>query len=218
MAKVLEAKDPYTRFHSEKVSQLSSAVAREMGFNDEETRRIGIAGILHDLGKIGINESILMKPGPLDPKEREIVQRHPVIASTILEPIEQLQGALGYIKHHHEHFDGSGYPEKLSGEEIPLGARIIHATEAYDAMISRRSYSVPRSSDEAMKELRSCVGSQFDPHVVEALSRTLGRSIRALTEEHGRAGRSLAELLKDLTGRVAIDDSNPQDSGMRPAT
>lgn len=218
MAKVLEAKDPYTRFHSEKVSQLSSAVAREMGFNDEEIRRIGIAGILHDLGKIGIKESILMKPGPLDPKEREVVQRHPMIASTILEPIEQLQGALGYIKYHHEHYDGSGYPERLKGEEIPLGARIIHVTEAYDAMISRRSYSVPRSSEDALKELKACVGSQFDPHVVEALKKILGRSVKTITEDQGRPGRSLADLLKDLTGRVAIDDANAGDSGFRKAT
>ncbi len=218
MAKVLEAKDPYTRHHSDKVSSLSAAVAVEMGFNDEEVRRIGIAGILHDLGKIGIKESILKKPGPLDPKERRVVQRHPVIASTILEPIEQLRGALGYIKYHHEHYDGTGYPEQLSGENIPLGARIIHATEAFDSMISRRSYSVPKTPEEAMSELKRCAGSQFDPNVVKALTRALHRTDATMKTTKDRPTRSLPDLLRDLTGRVAVDDANPSDSGPRSAT
>ena len=218
MAKVLEAKDPYTRFHSEKVSALSSAVAREMGFADDEVRRIGVAGILHDLGKMGIRESILKKPGPLDAEEREVVQRHPIIASTILEPIEQLQGALLYIKYHHEHFDGGGYPEGLRGEEIPLGARIIHATEACDAMLSRRSYNVPRTTEEALAELRRCSGAQFDPQVVEALTVVVRRTGQPGGREQEGAGRSLPELLEDLTGRVSIDDNNPRNSGPRAAT
>ncbi|MFH0939964.1 MAG: HD domain-containing phosphohydrolase [Planctomycetota bacterium] len=173
MSKILEAKDPDTRHHSEQVAKWSSLVAREMGFQDDEVRRIGIAGILHDIGKMGIREAILRKPGPLDQNEREIVERHPVIASTILEPIEQLQSAVGYIKYHHEHFNGGGYPEHLVGEQIPLGARIIHATEAFDAMISRRSYNLIRTPEEAMIELRRCSGRQFDPQVVEAMAAAL---------------------------------------------
>ena len=202
MAKVLEAKDPYTRSHSEKVSMLSSSVAREMSFQDDEVKRIGIAGILHDIGKMGIRESILRKTGPLDQSEREVVERHPIIASTILEPIEQLQSAVGYIKYHHEHFDGSGYPERLSGEQIPLGARIIHAVEAYDTMISQRSYNTPRTPDEAMAELRRCSGTQFDPQVVEALVAVLKRTV-----QFGPAtaiNKSLPELLEDLTGQVSL--------------
>lgn len=218
MAKVIEAKDPYTRSHSEKVSSLSSAVAREMGFADDEVRRIGVAGILHDLGKMGIRESILKKPGPLEPEERAVVQRHPVIASMILEPIEQLQGALGYIKYHHEHFDGTGYPEGLKGEEIPLGARIIHATEACDSMLSRRSYSAPKSIEEAVAEMRSCSGTQFDPQVVEALITVLKHSGQLSRQDQEGVGRSLPELLEDITGRVSVDDSSPRKSGMRSAT
>lgn len=218
MAKVIEAKDPYTRFHSEKVSSLSSAVAREMGFADDEVRRIGVAGILHDLGKMGIREAILKKAGPLDPEERAIVQRHPVIASMILEPIEQLQGALGYIKHHHEHYDGSGYPEGLKGEEIPLGARIIHATEACDSMLSRRTYSAPKTIEEAVTELRRCTGTQFDPQVIEALITVLKHSGQFSNREQENVGRSLPELLEDITGRVSVDESSARKSGMRAAT
>lgn len=206
MAKVLEAKDPYTRFHSENVSTLGSSVAREMGFQDDEVRRIGIAGILHDLGKMGIREAILKKAGPLDPEEREIVKRHPVIASTILDPIEQLQGAIGYIKYHHERVDGGGYPEGLKGEDIPLGARIIHTVEAYDTMTSRRSYSPARTTQEALDEIRSLSGAQFDPQVVEALTLVLKRRGQIAVKDQDRTGRSLAELLDDLTDRVKIED------------
>lgn len=203
MAKVLEAKDPYTRFHSHKVSELSSSVAREMGFQDDEVRRIGVAGILHDIGKMGIRESILKKPGPLDKAEREIVQRHSIIASTILEPIEQLQSAVGYIKHHHEHFDGSGYPDKLAGEQIPLGARIIHAAEAFDAMVATRSYNIPKTPEESLSELRRCSGTQFDPQVVEATAAVLRRTGQ-LTARMEIPPKSLPELLEDLTGQVSL--------------
>jgi len=203
MAKVLEAKDPYTRFHSEKVSMLASSVAREMGFQDDEVRRIGIAGILHDMGKMGIREAILKKPGPLDKAERDIVERHPIIASTILEPIEQLQGAVGYIKYHHEHFDGSGYPEKLKGEQIPLGARIIHCAEAFDSMVSQRSYNRPLTPEEALQELRRCAGTQFDPQVVQATANVLKRSGQ-LNFVSQMPGKSLPELLEDLTGQVSF--------------
>jgi HD-GYP domain-containing protein (c-di-GMP phosphodiesterase class II) len=203
MAKVLEAKDPYTRFHSEKVCKWSSMVAREMGFQDDEVRRIGIAGILHDIGKMGIREAILKKPGPLDKEERETVERHPIIASTILEPIEQLQSAVSYIRYHHEHFDGSGYPERLVGEQIPLGARIIHAAEAFDTMVSKRSYNAARTPEEALSELRRCSGQQFDPQVVEAMAVVLKRS-GELEQTNETPSKSLPELLEDLTGQISL--------------
>lgn len=202
MSKVLEAKDPYTRFHSQKVSELASAVAREMGFQDDEVRRIGIAGILHDIGKMGIRESILKKAGPLDKAEREMVERHPIIASTILEPIEQLQAAVGYIKHHHEHFDGSGYPDRLAGEQIPLGARIVHAAEAFDAMVAQRSYNLPKSPEQALAELRRCAGTQFDPQVVSALGAVLQRTGQLQAREEAPP-KSLPELLESLMGQIS---------------
>jgi response regulator RpfG family c-di-GMP phosphodiesterase len=204
MAKVLEAKDPYSRFHSENVSTLAATTAREMGLQDDEVRRIGIAGILHDLGKLGIRESILKKPGPLEPHEREIVQRHPLIASTILEPIEQLQAALSFIRHHHEHFDGSGYPEGLSGEAIPLGARIIHVAEAFDTMTSRRAYSEARSMDEALAELRRLAGVQFDPRAVEAFGAVVKRRGWITVPSDETAQQSLADVLERLTKRVSV--------------
>lgn len=218
MAKVLEAKDPYTRFHSEKVSTLAASIAREYGFADDEVRRIGIAGILHDLGKMGVKEAILKKPGPLDPEERTAVQRHPVIAATILEPIEQLQSAIGFIKYHHEHFDGTGYPEGRRGEEIPLGARIIHCAEAFDAMVSRRSYNTPRTGEQALEELKRCAGGQFDPECVKVLEAVLRKSGQlSLPSDKGSSGRNLAQLLEDLTGTVSTEDANPRNSGLKDA-
>jgi len=206
MAKVIEAKDPYTRSHSENVSTLASEAAREMGFQDDEVKRIGVGGILHDLGKMGIKEAILKKPGPLDESERQMVQRHPVLAATILEPIEQLQGALSYIRHHHEHYNGTGYPDGLSGEEIPLGARIIHACEAYDSMTSARAYSGARPPLEALTELRKLAGEQFDPQVVEALTEVLRRREMTSSAEQDRTGRSLSEIIEDITGKVRVED------------
>lgn len=202
MAKVLEAKDPFTQSHSQNVSTLASAVAREMGFQDDEVRRIGIAGILHDIGKMGIQEAILNKPGPLDKAEREMVERHATIASLILEPIEQLQAAVSYVKHHHERFDGTGYPDGLAGEGIPLGARIIHAAEAFDAMVAKRSYNTPKTPEEALQELRRGAGTQFDPQVVNAMAAVLKRTGH-LAKPVPEEPQNLPELLEDLTGRVS---------------
>ena len=202
MAKVLEAKDPYTQSHSQNVSTLASAIAREMGFHDDEVRRIGIAGILHDIGKMGIQDAILKKPGPLNAAEREIVERHSTIASLILEPIEQLQSAVGYVRHHHERFDGTGYPDGLAGDKIPLGARAIHAAEAFDAMVAQRSYNVPKTPDEALQELRRCAGTQFDPQVVDATAAALERT-GYLSQPAPADPQHLPELLEDLTGKVS---------------
>jgi HD-GYP domain-containing protein (c-di-GMP phosphodiesterase class II) len=202
MAKVSEAKDPFSRFHSENTSALSSSVARSMGLADEEVRRVGVAGILHDIGKMAISDAILNKPGPLDTRERELVQRHPLVASAILEPIEQLQGALGYIKHHHEHYDGTGYPEGLAEEAIPLGARIIHAVEAYDTMTTYRLYSPARTAADALSELKTLSGRQFDPRVVKTLSEVVRERDRASTVAAPPA-RNLTEVLLDLTRRVS---------------
>jgi len=202
MAKVLEAKDPYTQSHSQNVSTLASNIAREMGFEDDEVRRIGIAGILHDIGKMGIQEAILKKPGPLDKAEREIVERHATIASLLLEPIEQLQEAVGYIKHHHERYDGTGYPDGLANGNIPLGARIIHVAEAFDAMVTKRSYNIPRTPEDALQELRRCAGTQFDPQVVSAMVSVLRRT-GYLARSAPAEAQNLPELLEGLTGQVS---------------
>ncbi len=198
MVEVLEAKDPLTRSHSEKVSSLSFLIAKELNIPENETAWIGVGGMLHDLGKMGIRESILKKPGPLDPSERQIVERHPTIASTILEPIEQLRNAVSYIKHHHEHYDGSGYPGGLSGNQIPLGARIIHVAEAFDSMISQRSYNTPFSFSDAIAELHRCSGSQFDPQSVAATISTLEQ----YTSYEKLPSKTLGALLEGLNGQI----------------
>ncbi len=173
MAKVLEAKDPYTKFHSENVAKYARQIARKFGYAGEKLELIQIAGILHDFGKIGVTEGVLNKPGSLTEPEYQAVRRHPLIASAILEPIEELSGIIADIRHHHERYDGRGYPDGLKGEEIPLGARILCVADCFDAMTSARPYHESRSEDEAREELNRCSGTQFDPEVVDRLLEVL---------------------------------------------
>lgn len=181
MAKVLEAKDPYTKYHSENVARFARQIARRVGYTDEKLELIQIAGILHDFGKIGIKETVLNKPGMLDKLEYEAIKRHPLIASAILEPIEELHEIIGDIRHHHERWDGGGYPDGLRGEAIPLGARILAIADSYDAMTSERAYHEPLSDEEAITELSACAGSQFDPDLVDLFVRILGESKKRQT-------------------------------------
>lgn len=169
MAKVLETKDPYTRFHSENVAKYARQIARRCGYDDDRLEMIQIAGILHDFGKIGIAEMVLNKKGSLTEPEYMAIKKHPLIASTILEPIEELKEIIQDIRHHHERFDGRGYPDKLVSEEIPLGARILCVADSFDAMTSSRSYHESMSLEEAREELLRCSGTQFDPDIVKIL-------------------------------------------------
>ncbi len=188
MAKVLEAKDPYTKFHSENVARYARMIAKSLGYSPEEVEMIQIAGILHDFGKIGVKEGVLNKVGHLTDKEFDAVKRHPVIAATILEPIERLSTVIADIRHHHEYYNGHGYPSGLKGEEIPLGARILQVADCYDAMTSQRSYHDPMDKGEAVKELRRCAGTQFDPRIVDVFVKILETQPQA-----GPAGTKPAE-------------------------
>jgi putative two-component system response regulator len=177
MAKTLEAKDAYSSFHSQNVSTYAREFARILGFPPKEVSLIGIAGMLHDIGKIGIKESILQKEGKLTEEEYERVKKHPFIAAVILEPVDELSGIIDTIQYHHERYDGAGYPEGLAGEDIPLGARILAIVDAYDAMTTERPYRhQPLTQEEAVKNLLKGAGTQFDPELVSVfIEKALGQ-------------------------------------------
>jgi HD-GYP domain-containing protein (c-di-GMP phosphodiesterase class II) len=164
----LEARDPYTRGHTERVTTIAKAIAGRMGLSDEELFTIEIGALLHDVGKIGVTDEILRKPGPLDSGEYEDIQEHPAKGRAILSNIAYLKGAIPCVLHHHERYDGSGYPERLAGADIPLPGRIISVADAVDAMTSNRPYRQAMPWRRALAELRRGAGRQFDPKVVRA--------------------------------------------------
>lgn len=165
----IEAKDTYTQGHSVRVSQYAVKIAGELGLSGEEIEEIEIAGILHDIGKIGISDMILTKPGILEPHEYEIIKEHPAIGCRILQPIGLSESIINATLLHHKRFDLQGYPADIEANELPLSARIICVADAYDAMISYRSYKAPMSSEEAMVELKLHSGTQFCPDIVKAM-------------------------------------------------
>lgn len=168
LASALEAKDAYTRGHSLRVARLSRACARMLGLDAKEQEQVYLAGLLHDVGKIGVSEDILFKPGPLTVEERREMQGHPVKGAGILEPAGFPKAVVAAVRHHHEDYGGGGYPAGLAGEEIPILARIIRVADAYDAMMSSRPYREAQTARRAGEELRQCTGRQFDPRVIEA--------------------------------------------------
>jgi response regulator RpfG family c-di-GMP phosphodiesterase len=166
LIKALEAKDFYTRGHSQRVTIYSVAMAREMGLPEEEIERLRRAAVLHDLGKIGVREVVLNKPGRLTDEEYGEIIRHPETAMRILEPIPFFQPLLPAILHHHERFDGRGYPARIAGDRIPLPSRIMAVADTFDAMTSTRAYRNALPVAEANAEIRRCAGTQFDPEIV----------------------------------------------------
>lgn len=168
LVRTLEAKDRYTRFHSDRVTALAIMVAQEMGCNEQEKETLRFAGLLHDVGKIGVSDAILQKEGPLTPEEFEAIKSHPVIGDRILEPLQMLPEERAIIRHHHERWDGKGYPDKLGGKEIPLLVRVVSLADSYDAMTSDRVYRLGLPHDTAVGEIIRNAGRQFDPNVVRA--------------------------------------------------
>jgi len=163
----IEAKDPYTRGHSERVNRYSMLIADALDMEHEEKNVLNWASILHDIGKIGIPESILNKPGKLTTDEYETIKAHPEKGHTILKPLEQISDSLPGILHHHERYDGNGYPAGLAGEEIPLNARIIAVADTFDAINSNRAYRAARPPNEAVEILEKVAGSQLDSNLIE---------------------------------------------------
>jgi len=169
LAAAIDAKDPYTRGHSERVARYSSLVAREMGLSSEDVRRVRLSALLHDVGKIGIDDRILRKPTALTEEEFEIMKSHPVKGAAIMEAIPQLRDVIPGMKHHHERWEGGGYPEGLRGEDIPLQARIVSVADTFDAMTTTRPYQRAMDIRFVFQRLRDLAGNRFDPSVVEAL-------------------------------------------------
>lgn len=170
-----EVKDPYARSHSKKVTRCAVEIAQELGFSEEERKTIERAGILHDIGKIGISEAILRKPAKLNEEEWTVIKKHPRRAVEILEPLRFLTKEKEMICHHHERFDGKGYPDGLKAEEIPLGARILAVADTFDAMNSERPYRKPLAEDAIISELKNACGNQLDRGVVTAFLGLLKR-------------------------------------------
>jgi putative nucleotidyltransferase with HDIG domain len=175
----LQAKDEYTEGHSRRVSVHATGIAREMSLPGGEVENIGMAALLHDIGKVGTKESILNKPGKLTAEEGDHIRSHPLIAASILEPITPLAEVIAYIKHVHEAYDGGGYPDGLTGDEIPLGARIIAVADVFDAMTSPRPYRPAIEENVVLDHLTGESGKQFDPTVVQAFLKVYRQARRS---------------------------------------
>ncbi len=204
LSQAIDAKDGFTRGHADRVSRIAGAVAREMSLPEKQIEEIELAGLLHDIGKIGVEDRILMKPLRLDPDEQELMRRHPIYGASILEPSAALRPLVQMVLHHHENFDGTGYPEGLKGTEIPLGSRIIIVADAYEAMTSDRIYRKSIGHERAMEQLNKYKGTQFDPSIV--------RSIEALLQKRGPQAFEVSDLppinyetLAELRRRLARD-------------
>ena len=175
LAEAIDAKDAYTRGHSERVAVYASRIAREMNLPKELIERVYFAGLLHDVGKIGIPDAIITKPDRLNEEEYEEIKRHPEIGAKILEPVEFLRGVVPCVRHHHEWYDGcqNGYPDRLAGDQIPLPSRVIVVADTVEAMTSDRPYRKALPTDAVVKEMHKYSGTQFDPVVVDAFLKLL---------------------------------------------
>jgi HD-GYP domain-containing protein (c-di-GMP phosphodiesterase class II) len=186
----LEAKDPYTEGHSVRVAAYSEAIGKQLGLTSAVLDLIHRSCLLHDIGKIAVDETILAKKGHLNAMEREKMDMHVLIGEDILRPIALLHPLLPGVRHHHERFDGSGYPDGLKGEDIPIEARIMAVADAFDAMTSSRPYREPLPEEDALVELRQAAGAQFDPRVVAAFEQIYPAVKRTL--EHLRPRREVS--------------------------
>ena len=176
----LEAKDPDFVGHSVRVAELAASVAAELGLSDDDIEAVRAAGRLHDIGKIGIRDDVLRKRGPLTEDEQSHIREQVLIGFRILAPLGHLGSVRQYVRSHHEHYDGKGYPDQLMGEEIPVEARIVAVADAIEAMASDRPYRKARNTNEIIQELQRCSGIQFDPDVVNAFVRIVGYEGRSL--------------------------------------
>lgn len=188
----LEEKDSYTHGHSLRVADYAGMIGRELGLPELRARELELCALFHDIGKIGIPDNVLLKTARLTRAEFEIMKSHPVRSARILEKVSALRNLIPGIKHHHERFDGFGYPDGLQGEDIPLYARIILIADTYDAMTSTRPYRLALDKELAFGELHNCAGAQFDPQLVEAFISAMRK------QEPGQVGPHSARITKKI--------------------
>jgi putative nucleotidyltransferase with HDIG domain len=212
LCQAVETKDFYTRGHSERVSRGATLLARQIGMGAERVEAIRYAGMLHDVGKLGVPTKVLQKTGPLTEEELAAIQLHPMRGLEIVRQIGFLTEALDGIMHHHERMDGQGYPMGLAGDEIPEFARVIAVADAFDSMTSTRSYRGARSVEEAVAELRKCSGLQFDPVLVDAFIAALGQE-RWESQAGGQSPP--ATLPADFAAQVAAQDHDDPTAPLR---
>ncbi|MBV8817838.1 MAG: HD-GYP domain-containing protein, partial [Acidobacteriaceae bacterium] len=197
LANALDARDPYTSGHSRRVSAAARDVAVAMELTAAECETIRIGALLHDIGKIGVADHVLQKPGRLTEEEFRMIQQHPEIGRRIIEGIQGFEAYVPIVELHHENWDGTGYPRGLSGTEVPLGARIVHVVDAYDAMTSDRPYRPGMASGRALEILKECAGTQFDAEVVAIFA--------AL-----RTGDERSDTLANLAKAVGVSTGHPE--------
>jgi putative nucleotidyltransferase with HDIG domain len=200
LALALDARDPYTAGHSERVSAVSVAIGRQMRLDEDQIEILRLGALLHDIGKIGISDAVLRKPGPLTAEEFELIQEHPGTGARILRSVPFLAPHIPIVELHHERPDGHGYPHRLRGEEIPILARIVHVADAFDAITSARAYRPARSAAEALRELWRYAGSQFDAEVVQALASAMP-SVEVLSSSNIREA-ALGPRLAVVNARI----------------
>jgi putative nucleotidyltransferase with HDIG domain len=203
LAQAVDARDKYTSGHSMRVQLISVDIGRVMRVSEKQLEALEWGGLLHDIGKIGVPDSVLNKPDRLTKEERTIMNAHPVIGANIIAPVTKLAPELPIIRHHHEWYNGSGYPDRLMGDEIPVLARILHVADAFEAMTAARPYRMkPLTSEEAMSELRKFAGIQFDPAIVDSFTKT--HWVAGVTDPGRAQGpRPPVPLLAQAAGRMA---------------
>jgi HD-GYP domain-containing protein (c-di-GMP phosphodiesterase class II) len=176
LAGTLGLRDGSTGEHSDRVVELAARIGERLGLERRELRDLGFAARLHDIGKVGVPDAVLFKTGPLEDDEREVIQHHAVAGAELIGEIPGLEAVPRIVRHHHENYDGNGYPDGLSGRDIPLASRILTVADAYAAMTEDRPYRRARPLFEVDREFNDCSGSQFDPYVVAALREVVGVS------------------------------------------
>ena len=196
LARAIDARDPYTYGHSARVARLSFEIAEEMGLPPDQLIALSRASLLHDIGKIGVEDRVLRKPGPLNPRETAAMREHPVIGYEMLKGLHFLESSLEGVRHHHEHWDGGGYPDGVKGEDIPLAVRILTVADALDALTSDRPYRNAMSFLDAVHRIEAGAGNQFDPAVIRAL-RSRSAAIAALLLVMGKPRAVPLEVVKE---------------------